>query len=127
MELTNELKPDALSAPVFKLGVTTLLRLLAPMTPHLCEELWRELGNGDGITAAGWPGFDPAQIDADEVDYPVQANGKLRGKITLPRSLAGAALEETVRSHTVIREIVADKQLRKLIVVPGKIINLVVG
>jgi len=127
MELTNELKPDALSAPVFKLGVTTLLRLLAPMTPHLCEELWRDLGNGDGITAAGWPTFDPTQIDADEVDYPVQANGKLRGKITLPRALVGAALEDAVRQHPVIRDIVADKQLKKLIVVPGKIVNLVVG
>ena len=127
MELTNELKPDALAAPVFKLGVTTLLRLLAPMTPHLCEELWRDLGNDDGITAAGWPSFDPTQIDADEVDYPVQANGKLRGKITLPRALSGAALEDTVRTHPVVREIVADKQLKKLIVVPGKIINLVVG
>jgi len=127
MELTNELKPDALSAPVFKLGVTTLLRLLAPMTPHLCEELWRDLGDDGGITAAGWPAFDPTQIDADDVDYPVQANGKLRGKITLPRALVGAALEAVVREHPVIREIVGDKQLKKLIVVPGKIINLVVG
>jgi len=112
---------------VFKLGVTTLLRLLAPMTPHLCEELWRDLGDDGGITAAGWPSFDPTQIDADDVDYPVQANGKLRGKITLPRALVGAALEAVVREHPVIREIVGDKQLKKLIVVPGKIINLVVG
>ncbi|MBA3687133.1 MAG: class I tRNA ligase family protein, partial [Planctomycetes bacterium] len=121
------LKPDALSPPVFKLGVGTLLRLLAPMTPHLCEELWRDLGNDGGITAAGWPAFDAAQIDADEVEYPVQANGKLRGKITLPRSLTGAALDDAVRAHATIREIVGDKQLRKLIVVPGKIVNLVVG
>jgi leucyl-tRNA synthetase len=57
----------------------------------------------------------------------VQANGKLRGKLVLPRSLLGAALEEAVRNHATIREIVGDKQLRKLIVVPGKIINLVIG
>ena len=127
MELMNELDPKVLSPAVFKLGVATLLRLLAPIAPHITEELWHDLGNDGDITAAGWPPFDPTQIDADEVEYPIQANGKLRGKIVLPRSLTGSALEDAVRAHPAIREAVGDKHLKKLIVVPGKIINLVIG
>jgi len=127
MELSNVLDAKTLLPSVFKLGVTTLLRLLAPITPHLCEELWRDLGGDGGITAAGWPPYDPAQIDADEVEYPVQVNGKLRGKIVLPRSLTGAALDDAVRAHPDIREIIGDKTIRKLVVVAGKIINLVLA
>ncbi len=127
MELTNELKPDVLSAPVFKLGVTTLLRLLAPMAPHICHELWAELGHAEDITAAGWPVFDAAQIDADDADYPVQVNGKMRGKISLSRSLTGAALDQAVLTHPDVVAIIAGRPVKKLVVVPGKIVNLVLG
>jgi leucyl-tRNA synthetase len=127
MELMNELKPDALSAPVFKLGVTTLLRLLAPMVPHITSELWADLGDGGDLTAAGWPTFDAAQIDADEADYPIQVNGKMRGKISLPRTLLGPALEQAVLAHPDVMAIIAGKPVKKLVVVPGKIVNLVLG
>jgi leucyl-tRNA synthetase len=133
MELMNELKPETLAPAVFRLGVTTLLRLLAPMVPHIAHELWAQLnasvpsaGVGD-ITAAGWPAFDPTQIDADEVDYPIQINGKMRGRISLPRALAGAELERTVLAHPEVVKLVDGKAVRKLVVVPGKIVNLVVG
>ncbi len=127
MELMNELKVDVLSAPVFKLGVTTLLRLLAPMVPHVTNELWNELGSGQELNVAGWPIFDASQIDADDADYPIQVSGKLRGKISLSRTLTGPALEQAVREHPTIIEIIGDKPVRKLIVVPNKIINLVLG
>jgi leucyl-tRNA synthetase len=127
MELMNELDASALRPDVFKFGVTTLLRLLAPMVPHITAELWKDLSLGDDLVAAGWPSFDEAQIQADEVEYPVQVNGKMRGKIVLPRTLAGPALDEAVRTHAEIARIIEDKTIRKLIVVPGKIVNLVVG
>ncbi|MBA3938064.1 MAG: leucine--tRNA ligase [Planctomycetes bacterium] len=127
MELTNELKPEALSAPVFALGVTSLLRLLAPLAPHLAHELWAELGNAADITAAGWPAYDATQIDADEAEMPVQVNGKMKGKIVLPRSLAGAALEAAVLAHADVVALIGDRPVRKLVVVPGKIVNLVLG
>jgi leucyl-tRNA synthetase len=127
MELANELKPEALSPPVFKLGVTTLLRLLAPMTPHLAAELWNDIGGQGDIAAAGWPGYDERQMLTDDAEYPVQVNGKMRGKIALPRALAGAELEAAVRAHPDFRAVVGDKPIRKLIVVPGKIVNVVVG
>jgi leucyl-tRNA synthetase len=127
MELINELKPENLRPDVFKLGVSTLLRLLAPMAPHICEELWQQVGGQDEITKAGWPTYDEAQIQADDYDYPVQVNGKLRGKLTLPVRLQGAELDAAIRAHPEFAQMVGDKQLRKLIAVPGKIINLVIG
>jgi leucyl-tRNA synthetase len=127
MELMNELKPDALSAPVLKLGLTTLVRLLAPMVPHVAAELWRDLTGSDDVVGAGWPTYDAEQMQADDVDYPVQVNGKMRGKITLARTLLGAELEQAVRSHPDISALIGTQTVRKLVVVPGKIINLVLG
>jgi leucyl-tRNA synthetase len=127
MELMNELKPEQLSPPVFTLGVTTLLRLLAPMVPHICHELWSRLDASRDVTAAGWPGYDASQIDSDLFEYPVQVNGKLRSKITLARSLTGVALEEVVRGHAEIQRLIEGKTLRKLLVIHAKIITLVVG
>ena len=127
MTLMNELKPEALAPGVFRLGVATLVRLLAPMVPHICHELWSQLAPGEDLTAAGWPTFDPAQIDADEVDYPVQVNGKLRGRLSLPRSLEGAALEQQVRAHAEIHRVSEGRTIRKLLIIHAKIINLVVA
>jgi leucyl-tRNA synthetase len=127
MELMNELDPEKLGAPVFKLGVTTLLRLLAPMVPHICHELWEEAGEAGDLVASGWPTFDPAQILADVAEYPIQVNGKLRGKISLPRTLAGKELDQAVLGHPDVVAIIAGKPVRKLVVVPGKIVNLVLG
>jgi leucyl-tRNA synthetase len=64
-------------------------------------------------------------MDADEVEYPVQINGKMRGKLVLARSLAGPALEQAVRDHADVVRLCEGKQIRKLIVVPGKIVNIV--
>jgi leucyl-tRNA synthetase len=125
MELTNELKPDLLRPDVLKLGLTTLVRLLAPMVPHITHELWRDLGGGDDLTAAGWPTYDAAQIQADEVDYPIQVAGKLKGRISLPRTLVGVDLDAAVLAHPEVQKITGGKPPRKLIVVHGKIINIV--
>jgi len=126
MELSNELKPGSVSAPIMRLGVETLIRLLAPMVPHICHELWTRLGGSD-LTAAGWPLFDAAQIQADDVDYPIQVNGKLRGRITLPRHLVGVDLDAAIRAHAEVLAIVGAGTIRKLIAIHGKIINIVVG
>lgn len=127
MELTNELKPEGLTPAVAKLGLTTLVRLLAPMVPHITAELWRDLTESDNLVAAGWPTYDLEQMQADSVDYPVQVNGKMRGKITLARALSGPVLEQAVLAHPDVQAIIGAQTVKKLVVVPGKIINLVVG
>jgi leucyl-tRNA synthetase len=131
MELSNELNPEVLRPDVLKLGVTTLIRLLAPMVPHICAELWEQVGGSPGVptgdlTAAGWPTFDPAQIQAADTDYPVQINGKVRGRVSLATILEGAALDDAVKTHPEVVALVAGKPIRKLIVVRHKIINIVV-
>jgi len=108
-----------------------LIRLLAPMVPHICAELWEQVGGSPGVpagdlTAAGWPTFDPAQIQAADTDYPVQINGKVRGRVSLATTLDGAELEAAVRAHPEVIALVAGKPIRKLIVVRHKIINIVV-
>jgi leucyl-tRNA synthetase len=126
MELTNELKPT-LQPAVLKLGIDTLVRLLAPMAPHICEELWADLGHTGDVTAAGWPAYDEAEIAGDSAEYPVQVNGKVRGRITLSRALTGAALEAAVLAHETVKTAIDGKPVKKLVVVPGKIVNIVVG
>ena len=72
------------AGPVLREGVEALVRLLSPFTPHLCEELWEHLGHRDGITAAGWPVYDAAAAREDDIEVPVQVNGKVRDRITVP-------------------------------------------
>ena len=81
----------------------------------------------DDLVGAGWPGYDDSQMQADEVEYPVQVNGKVRGKLVFARGLAGAELEQAVRSHGDFLALVGTQTIRKLVIVPGKIINLVLG
>ncbi len=127
MELTNELKPDALKPEVLKLGLITLVRLLAPMCPHICEELWRELGGAGDVTAAGWPDYIESEIAGDTVEYPVQVNGKVRGRVVFSRTLVGKALEDAAMAHETVIGAIEGKPIKKLVIVPGRIINLVVG
>jgi len=125
MELSNELKPDSLRPDIAKLGLVTLIRLLAPMVPHIAAELWRDLTGSDDVVAAGWPTYDETQIATDDVEYPVQINGKVRGKVTLSRALTGAELDAAVSANAQVQALIDGKTLRKLIVVHGKIINIV--
>ncbi|TVR46227.1 MAG: leucine--tRNA ligase [Planctomycetota bacterium] len=127
MELANQLKPDQLSAPVFAWAYRVLLRLLSPMTPHICHELWARFGGGCELDAAGWPSWDEAQLQAAEIEYPVQVKGKVRARICLDASLNDPkAVEAAALALPEVQALIAGQQLRKVIVVPGKIINLIV-
>ena len=126
MELSNELDPATISPAVLRRAIETLIRLLGPMTPHLAEELWAAYGHTDGLTAGGWPEFDPAQIDEDDAEYPVQIQGKVRARIRISRTLTGAALEQAVLNHPEVVAALGGKPVKKAIIVAGKIANLVV-
>jgi leucyl-tRNA synthetase len=110
---------------VLREGLGILLRLLAPITPHIAHALWRELGFGAHVLDAGWPEVDESALAQDTIEYVVQVNGKLRGRVQLPAGADQAAIQEAALANDNVRRFVGDAQVRKVIVVPGKLVNIV--
>jgi leucyl-tRNA synthetase len=100
--------------------------LLAPLAPHAAEELWQILGHDRTLAYEPWPGFDPALLRDDEIEVPVQVNGKLRGRVIIPADADRARLEANARGDERIAALLESKTIRKVIVVPGKLVNFVV-
>ena len=124
MKMLNALE-KAPADPHAREGFSILLRLLSPITPHVCHHLWRELGFGEDIMAAPWPEPDPAAMEQDEIAYVLQVSGKTRGTLAAPKAMAGEALEAHVRQHELVRRYVGDRPIRRIVVVPGRLINVV--
>lgn len=101
--------------------------LLAPFAPHLAEELWRLLGHADSLAYEPWPTFDEALTRADEIEVPVQVNGKVRSKVTVAADADEATLRTAALADDKVRALIEGKQIKKLIVVPKKLVNIVVG
>jgi leucyl-tRNA synthetase len=112
---------------VYRLALETTLLLLAPFAPHIAEELWTQLGHQPGILNASWPRVDTAGLVRDTIDIPVQVNGKLRARVSVPADIDNAALEQTVLDLTQVQKHLEGKTVRKVIVVPGKLVNLAVS
>jgi leucyl-tRNA synthetase len=132
MEMTNEIylqEPLEKSVrPEVRKEVLELLTLmLAPMTPHLAEELWEMLGHAGGLWSAGWPAFDEALTREDEVEIPVQVNGRLRGKVKVAVGTGGDEVEKLAQADAVIAPHLSGKSIVKRIFVPDKLLNLVVA
>jgi len=100
--------------------------LLSPYAPHLCEELWQLLGHADSLAYEPWPEFDEALIREDTIEVPVQVNGKVRAKVSVPAESDRAMLEQSARANDRIAELLADKQVVRVVVVPGRLVNFVV-
>ena len=109
-----------------KEGLSILLRLLSPIAPHITHHLWRELGFGEDIMRASWPEPDPAALEQDEVELVVQVNGKLRGSIRVPKAADRGAIEGLALANPNVQRFVAGQHVKKVVVVPGRLINLVV-
>ncbi len=107
-------------------GLSILLRLLSPITPHVCHTLWRELGLGEDILHAPWPEPDPAALERDEIEYVVQINGKKKGTLTAPKALDQKGLELFVRASELIKKYIGEQAIRRIIIVPGRLINIVI-
>jgi leucyl-tRNA synthetase len=105
----------------------TMVKLLSPMAPHICEELWAKLGHGESLADADWPAYDEAMLLEEEIEYPVQINGKVRGKITVPADADEAAIEQAAKDDVKVAAALDGKPIRKVILVKGRLINLVVG
>ena len=127
MKILNALEklPEA-AGPVAEEGLSILLRLLSPITPHVCHHLWRELGFGVDIMKAEWPEPDPAALEQDEIELVVQVNGKLRGSIRVPKAADKPAIEALALANPNVRKFVEGQTLKKVVVVPGRLVNLVV-
>src|SRR5690606_11257814 len=131
-ELLNTLTPavqtaasaDDASKAALRDGIETLVRMIAPMMPHLAEESWEALG-GDGLVAdQPWPAFDPALVMDDEITLPVQINGKKRGDLTISRNADQSAVEAAALSLDVVIAALEGRQPRKVVVVPQRIVNV---
>jgi leucyl-tRNA synthetase len=107
-------------------GLSILLRLLSPITPHICHHLWRELGFGEDILQASWPEPDEAALAQEEVELVVQINGKLRGAVRVAATAAREQIERAALASECARKHMAGKPARKVIVVPGRLVNIVV-
>ena len=123
MEFTNaftsaEVRP--------KSALETFTLLLAPMAPHIAEELWQVLGHSVTLAYEPWPTFDPALLKDDEVEVPVQVNGKLRSRVTVAADSDAAVLEAAARADDRVAGLLVGKTVRKVVVVPGKLVNFVV-
>jgi leucyl-tRNA synthetase len=109
-----------------KAAMETFALLLAPLAPHIGEELWQILGHEQSLAYEPWPQYDPALLKDEEVEIPVQVNGKLRGKVVVPAEADAASIERTARADPKIESLLGGKTVRKVIVVPGKLVNFVV-
>jgi leucyl-tRNA synthetase len=103
-----------------------LVLLLSPFAPHIAEELWQTLGHSQSLAHEAWPEFDASLSKEDSIEVPVQVNGKLRSKITVPPDADAAHLEAAARADAKVVEHVAGKQIVKVIVVPARLVNIVV-
>lgn len=131
MELTNALikfKDDSeLGQAIAKEGWQAIVKMLAPIVPHITQELWYKLGNTGLIVDVQWPKFDEQALVKDEIQLMVQVNGKLRAKINIAADASKDIIEEMALSDENVLRFTADKQLKKVIVVPGRLVNIVVA
>ncbi|EPI34717.1 leucine--tRNA ligase [Enterococcus faecalis UP2S-6] len=105
--------------------VEGFVQLLAPIAPHIGEELWQILGNEESLTYVPWPTYDEAALVEDEVEVIFQVNGKLRGKQNVARGLSKEELEKIAMNHEAVKEFIEGKTVRKVIAVPDKLVNIV--
>jgi leucyl-tRNA synthetase len=117
---------EAANRAVVNEALSILLRLLSPITPHIAHALWRELGYGDDVLVAQWPEPLDAALVQDELELVLQVNGKMRGNIKISASADKAAIEATAVAHEAVQKQLNGGAPKKVIVVPGRLVNVVV-
>jgi len=130
MELVNELGNfagrDERGRSVYREAVDALVKLLAPMVPHVAEELWEALGNRVPLSATPWPGWDEAALERDAIVIVVQVSGKVRGRVEVPADAAEDQVRDAALADENVAKHLEGKTLVKAVYVPGRILNLVV-
>jgi len=121
----NKLDDSPASAALLREGVGILLRLLSPIAPHITHAMWRELGLGEDIQHAGWPAVDESALVSESIEYVVQVNGKMRGKVEVAADAARESVEQAACENENVRRFTEGLTVRKVIVVPNKLVNIV--
>ncbi|WP_297987232.1 leucine--tRNA ligase [Anoxybacillus sp.] len=117
---------EAYKAPVLpKVYMEGFVKLLSPVCPHIAEELWEKLGHSNTIAYEAWPAYDEAKLVEDEVEIVIQVNGKVRTKLHVPADATKEQLEQLAMEDEKIKEQIEGKTVRKVIAVPGKLVNIV--
>jgi len=130
MELVNELHAQEpldrdISPMILKRVLSVMVLMLSPMTPHIAEEMWEMLGNSGTISRAKWPAYREDLTKEDQIEIPIQINGRMRGKILADEGIGEEDLKERARTDPRIAPLLAGKEIVKLIVVPKKLVNIV--
>ncbi len=133
MELMNAIdhcdideSSDSLRKNVYREAIETVILLLSPFSPHISEELWEELGHEPSVLKCRWPAANDAAMERQEAEIAVQVNGKLRGRLTVGIDLDDKQLESSVMAWEGIQKYVKGKQIRKVIIIKNKLVNVVV-
>jgi leucyl-tRNA synthetase len=133
MELVNDLyafgdagRARPQSVAVVREAIEALVRMLSPFAPHMCEELWEMLGHCDGLAAATWPEFNADVAKADEIVVPVQVNGKVRSRLTVPAEASEQELEKMALADPAVIAHLMGKQVKKVVIAKGRLVSLVV-
>ncbi len=128
MKLSNALSDyKDKSSAVYGEGIRTLVAMLAPFSPHITEELWRAIGEQESVHRAAWPQTDPEALVVDEIPLVIQVMGKTRGTIQVPSQSDKAALERLAKESELAQRYIEGKEIKKVIVVPGKLVNFVLA
>jgi leucyl-tRNA synthetase len=130
MELVNGVTAFKHKEPapeVLREAIESVVRLLSPFVPHICEELWQHLGYENSLEENGWPTWDESALVAETLLIVVQVNGKVRGKVTVPADADKEAVEAAALAESNVARFLEGKTLRKVIVVPGRLVNIVAG
>ncbi len=116
---------DASDQWALREAIESFIIMINPMMPHLAEEIWEQLGHKENLTQTAWPKADPALLESDTVTLAVQVNGKMRATITLPATADQKTAEEAALSESNVKSALQGKSVKKIIVVPGRIVNVV--
>ncbi|MDF0552900.1 leucine--tRNA ligase [Kamptonema sp. UHCC 0994] len=128
MKLSNAISDSTCKdSPIYAEGIRTLILLLAPFSPHIAEELWEIIGNSESVHHQTWPVADRSALVADEITLVIQIMGKTRGTMQVPANADKDTLEKYARESEVAQRYIEGKEIKKVIVVPGKLVNFVVA
>ena len=125
LSLDRAFRDSALAAEVLEECFGILLRVLSPLTPHISQHLWAELGYGSDILAAQWPEPLEAALVQDELELMLQVNGKLRGSLRVAADAPKDAIEAAALAHEAAVKFMEGKAPKKVVVVPGRLVNIV--